>query len=59
MGGGYACENPEGKDTTSDWNKVNLHVPWITSVMGATTVDKPVTSFTTVEKPGNGMIDIA
>ena len=52
MGGGYACENPEGKDTTSDWSKIALHVPWINSVMGTTTVDKPVNSVTTMDEPG-------
>ena len=35
VGGGYACENPDGKDTSSDWSKVALHVPWIKSVMGS------------------------
>ena len=51
MGGGYACDNPEGKDTTSDWNKITLHVPWITSVLGTTTVDIPVSPVTTVDEP--------
>ena len=44
VGGGYECGNPGGKDTSSDWNKIALHVPWINSVIGSgmdTVVDEP------------------
>jgi secreted trypsin-like serine protease len=37
LGGGFSCENPEGKDTTSDWNKISIHVPWIKSIIEAQT----------------------
>ena len=37
LGGGFKCgawaEAPSA-DKTSDWNKVSVHIPWITSIIG-------------------------
>ena len=35
LGGGFNCDPwAESADKTSDWNKVSVHIPWITSIIG-------------------------
>jgi len=46
LGGGYSCDHPSGQDKTSDWNSVNVHLPWIKSIIG----EKQTTRITTTTR---------
>ena len=33
LGGGFKCGAFFNNDTTSDWSKVSVHIPWIRSIL--------------------------
>ena len=43
LGGGYSCEKGGIQDSTSEWNKISVHIEWINSIIrGDVFLDKSV-----------------
>ena len=44
LGGGYSCDYSDIQDSTSEWNKISVHIEWINSIIKGDDLFRQVSS---------------